>query len=190
MNFSNIDGIQTANPSGTSANSKRVLSEITRLIEFQSEKLFRLDYCSVYDKNKEFPYVIGGRIFPKSYPYCLASFRIEIKLRRGFPFESPEGYILDPIYHVLVDRRGTHCCCWLTESDSWDTRNSLVDYIILIINSIDNRDRWSAHYESDRYYEYTRNYDVFYEKALRSVLTYGQPRFLFLHTKSKINLLL
>jgi ubiquitin-protein ligase len=145
-----------------------------------------LDYYSLTDNNarsnNRFLSILGGRIFPKSDPYCLASFRIEIKIPLDYPFKAPDGYFLDPIYHPMVGSGGRHCCCWGFGPDSWLPRKSIVDYITGMINAIDYIDQWNGHGDSYRYFEYSNNYSVFYEKALQSVFRYGQSR-LFISSK-------
>jgi ubiquitin-protein ligase len=111
-----------------SSRSKRLLNEIIRLKELETEKMFILEDCSFFDidksltsSNNERPSeyvcktnmpVILGRILPATDPYCLASFRIKIILPPEYPFKAPDATILDPIYHLNVREGGKHCCCW------------------------------------------------------------------------------
>ena len=118
-------------------------------------------------------FIIRGRIFPQIYPYCLASFLVEIKILPEFPFKIPEARILDRIYHPKVDERGDHCCCW---EFIWRPTSQLIDFIESMISVIDNVNL-EDHGDKIRTVEYEHNYDEFYKKALRYTLDYGRPRF-------------
>jgi ubiquitin-conjugating enzyme E2 D/E len=125
--------------------------------------------------NYEMGDVILERIFPEKEPYCLASFRIEIKIPAEYPFKAPEARILDKIYHPNILENGTHCCCWLYGNDShYRPSSSLVDMIISVLRVIDTFQ--DDHGNTEVYNEYKIHYAKFYQKALQSTLTYGQPR--------------
>jgi ubiquitin-protein ligase len=125
--------------------SKRLLTEIIRLKQLESEKKFILEDCSFYDtdksstsSNNEKPPqyicktnmpVILGRILPEKDPYCFASFRIKIILPPEYPFKVPEATILDPIYHPNVRESGKHCCGWGFTCGAWRPGIMLVGFI-------------------------------------------------------------
>lgn len=119
--------------------------------------------------------VILGRIFPEKDPYCLASFRIKIKLPAEYPFKAPEVRIVDKIYHPNILENGTHCCCWLHGPDTnYRSSSSLVDVITAVLRVIDTVEY--GHGIIEVYNEYQTHYAKFYKKARESTLTYGQPR--------------
>ena len=168
--------------SDTCGSQRVILRQIMKVKEWGSQKNFILDYCSsvttTYNQesqNKAIPF-IRGRIFPQKDPYCLSSFLVEIEFPPEYPFKPPEAKILDRIYHPNVDENGRHCCCWGFNADTWRSTIGLTGFIEGIIRIIDNVNV-GDHGDTIRCAEYERNYDQFYEKALRCTLDYGRSRF-------------
>ena len=119
--------------------------------------------------------ILQGRILPTSQPYCRASFVVQIKLRRVYPFEPPELNFMDPIYHPNISESGQYCCNRRRETEEWNPRNTLADYIRRVIHSIDNP-IIDNHTHIPRVVEYQTNYRKFYIKALNLTRKYGRPR--------------
>jgi ubiquitin-conjugating enzyme E2 L3 len=132
-------------------------------------------YVSTYGKDVM---IIKGRIFPKTEPYCRASFLIEIILPRTFPFQPPDVFFRDPIYHPTVDGKGYHCCCCrdILGNKEWAPTTRLTTVIEAVIRNIDNISETSPIVNSELFKEYMHNRQTFYKNALRCTLTYGRPR--------------
>ena len=160
---------------GTPGN-KRLLTELRKLIEWESEKKFILDswpFTSGFP-TYEMSHLIRGRIFPDKDPYRFASFLIEIDLSLEFPFKPPMVRIVDRIYHPYIKENGGLCCKWEFDFDAWRPTTSIVDSIKHVLKVI-NLDCDHSHH-SEVAIEYHNDYEKFYEKALQCTLTYGRPR--------------
>jgi ubiquitin-protein ligase len=127
-----------------------------------------------YFYNAENP-VILGRILPEKEPYCFASFLIQIKIPPEYPFKQPEAIILDPIYHPSVMDDGSHCCCWRSDGESWKPTTTIIEFIKVIIHTIDDPN-FGHPCNEEIANEYRNNYEKFYETALQYTLKYGRPR--------------
>lgn len=122
--------------------------------------------------------IIRGRIFPQTEPYCRASFLIEIKLPRDYPFKMPIVVFLDPIYHPKVDKYGRQCSCWDVDLwDRWSPAYSLTDLVLSAIRLIDSDpgDHNCCNYEWAQQYHHNR--EIFYKTALHLTLSYRRPRY-------------
>ncbi len=122
--------------------------------------------------------VIQGRILPKSYPYCHASFLIEITVPRNYPFTPPGIISLDPIYHSSVDERGCFFCCYKDLlGREWHPSMTLTALVEASLRIIDNTPTYFLSRHHKRAEEYRNNRETFYTKALQSTFSYGRPRY-------------
>jgi ubiquitin-protein ligase len=151
---------------------KRVVNEIRKVQEWQSENKFILESWS---HHKSIPRIHGG-IFPEREPYCFASFLIEIAFPFEYPFQPPETRILDAIYHPRAQKSGQGCSCWYPVNNMWRPTTSLIEYINIIIDVIDNFDL-KRRCGGTVVVESASDYEQFYEKALRCTFDHGRPRF-------------
>ncbi len=186
---SNLRQFQSASPSFSqlpinhSSHGQRLLTEITKLKEWESKKKFILEYCSLFDTDKSLASsrnanshsysstqeIIRGRIFPDKEPYCFASFLLEIQLTVEYPFKMHQATILDPIYHPNVHENGTNCACWGIDDDVWQPTNPLINVIKAILHLIDNPKLDHA-CNAECAHDYCNNYEKFYDKALHLTL--------------------
>ena len=122
--------------------------------------------------------IIRGRILAQTEPYCRASFLIEIRLTRDYPFKMPIVVFLDPIYHPKVDQHGRQCSCWDVDLwETWSPARSLTDLVMSALRLIDSDpgDHNCCNYEWGQ--QFRRNYEIFYKTALTFTQSYGRPRY-------------
>lgn len=118
-----------------------------------------------------------GRILPQSDPYCRASFLVQVKLPEKYPFERPEITFLDPIYHLNVDERGRHCCCWFYGDGNFKPTTPVAKIIKSVIQVIDHSQDYGHTSNFECADEVKNHYEIFYKKALENTLSYGRPRY-------------
>ncbi|CAF1539942.1 unnamed protein product [Adineta ricciae] len=172
--------------------AKRLHYDLMKIQQWKSENRFILDYCSTFYNGRppshfgDLPTItrlfdstdnifILGRILPNNTPYNSGSFLIKITVLSDYPFQSPVGCFLDPIYHPNVRANGRHCCNWIGPHFQWTPTFTLVNLVNSIIHIIENPDLQN-HRDIDIANEYQNNYERFYDKALKCTLKYGRPR--------------
>ena len=118
---------------------------------------------------------IYGRIFPTKDPYCFASFRIEIRMSIAYPFNVPEVFFLDSIYHSAVQRDSGRCC-FCNFKKQYKPTTSLVEVIEHVLNIVDSSYPLEHCNDDTITNLYCNNYEQFYKTALEYTFKYGLPR--------------
>ena len=159
--------------------SKFILNDNQMVLSGSSKWLLRFNKTTTPQSfHVKALYVIQGRVFPQTEPYCRASFLIEIILPPEYPFGVPKLIFLDPIYHPNVDESGEHCCGWcLANNEAWTPTTSIKELIEAAIFVIDHPTGDDHTRNRDCAIEYRNDYPTFYEKALKRVLACGRPRY-------------
>ena len=158
-----------------------MFKEIAALKEWESDEKFLLESWPTLDMTADrqsddmMIHCIRGRVFPERDPYCFASFLVEIKLPPEYPFKKPQATILDPIYNPNFRKidSSSYRYCW---TPKWSPAMTLIYFIKDLISAIDD---FNVEYffNLECGYECRRNYNLFYEKALRFTFDYGRSRF-------------
>lgn len=119
--------------------------------------------------------IIRGRILPTTYPYNLRSFRLEIVLPYDYPFKPPNMLLRSTIYHPNLDENGYLCIELLDFGREWSPVKTISKLVEAVADLIDKPRPDEAHCQQivD---EYLHHFEDFQIKALRDVLSFGDPR--------------
>ncbi|CAF2936159.1 unnamed protein product [Rotaria sp. Silwood2] len=119
--------------------------------------------------------LIIGRIFPDSEVFKEGAFKIEIKLKVGYPFEPPEVRFLTPIYHPNVDKDGTFSHELLNKHAKYKSIITLHEIVKAVIERIDKPDLLCP-LRAEVAREYAQNRSDFDLIALENVNKHALPR--------------
>ncbi len=119
-----------------------------------------------------------GRILPKKYPYCRASFLIRISLLNDYPLKKADLTFVDLIYHPCVHGNGNIQYSRTSgKKSNWIPKTFLAELIERLIYVIDNDVADDDLTDNECANEYRTDREMFYDKALRMVNLYGRPRY-------------